>query len=54
MIAIHPTHFPAHLPAVLPALMRGRRKSPLILLVEDDSLLSDMYRFQLEREGYQV
>ena len=54
MIAIHPTHFPAHLPAVLPALMRGRRKRPLILLVEDDRLMSDMYRFQLEREGYRV
>jgi len=60
MIATHNTHhthnpnFPAHLPAVLPALMRSRRKRPLILLVEDDRLMADMYRFQLEREGYKV
>jgi len=39
---------------VWPALLRGRRKRPLILLVEDDRLMADMYRFQLEREGYQV
>ena len=47
-------HFPTHLPGVLPALMRSRRKRPQVLLVEDDRLLADMYRFQLEREGYQV
>jgi two-component system, OmpR family, phosphate regulon response regulator PhoB len=50
----HSTHFPTQLAAVLPALMRSRRKRPVILLVEDDRLLADMYRFQLEHEGYQV
>ena len=54
MIATRTGHFPAHLPGPYPALMRSRRKRPLILLVEDDRLMADMYRFQLEREGYQV
>ena len=54
MIATGTAHFPAHLRAPYPALMRSRRKRPLILLVEDDRLMADMYRFQLEREGYRV
>lgn len=40
--------------ASLPFLARGRPKRPLILLVEDDRMIADMYRYQLEREGYQV
>ncbi|MEP7104601.1 MAG: response regulator [Chloroflexota bacterium] len=30
------------------------RKTPLILLVEDDRLIADMYRYQLAREGYDI
>jgi DNA-binding response OmpR family regulator len=33
---------------------RRRRKTPLILIVEDDRLIAEMYRFQLTREGYEV
>jgi DNA-binding response OmpR family regulator len=33
---------------------RRRRKTPLILIVEDDRMIAEMYRFQLAREGYQV
>ena len=46
--------FPTQRVAVVPMLFRGRRKRPLILLVEDDHLMADMYSYQLEREGYQV
>ena len=38
----------------MPMLARGRRKRPLILLVEDDHMMAEMYSFQLERDGYQV
>ena len=46
--------FPARRTAVIPLLARGRRKRPLILLVEDDQMMADMYSYQLERDGYQV
>jgi DNA-binding response OmpR family regulator len=46
--------FPTHRATVMPMLFRGRRKRPLILLVEDDQMMADMYSFQLERDGYQV
>jgi two-component system alkaline phosphatase synthesis response regulator PhoP len=36
------------------ATARRRRKTPLILLVEDDRMIAEMYRFQLVREGYDV
>ena len=31
-----------------------RRQTPLILLVEDDRMIAEMYRYQLAREGYDV
>ena len=46
--------FPSHRTTVMPMLARGRRKRPLILLVEDDHMMAEMYSFQLERDGYQV
>jgi DNA-binding response OmpR family regulator len=33
---------------------RRRRKAPLVLLVEDDRMIAEMYRFQLAREGFDV
>jgi two-component system, OmpR family, alkaline phosphatase synthesis response regulator PhoP len=46
--------FPPRQPAVTLLLARQRRKRPLILLVEDDRMIADMYSYQLERDGYQV
>jgi DNA-binding response OmpR family regulator len=46
--------FPQQRIAVMPMLARGRRKRPLVLLVEDDQMMADMYSYQLERDGYQV
>ena len=33
---------------------RRRRKAPLVLVVEDDRMIAEMYRFQLTHEGYEV
>ncbi len=33
---------------------RRLRKTPLILLIEDDRMIAEMYHFQLTREGYDV
>jgi len=33
---------------------RRRRKTPLVLVVEDDRMIAEMYRFQLTHEGYEV
>lgn len=40
--------------AVWLAPARRRRKTPLVLIVEDDRMIAEMYRFQLAREGFDV
>ena len=46
--------FPAYQTVVMPLLARQGRKRPLILLIEDDQMIADMYSYQLVRDGYEV
>jgi CheY-like chemotaxis protein len=44
-----------HLPAILPfRLKEGRRREIHVLMVEDDASIAEMYRVQLEHDGYRV
>jgi CheY-like chemotaxis protein len=46
---------PDNLPAIFPLhLKEGARRDIHVLMVEDDPSIADMYRVQLEHDGYEV